>query len=195
MLMHWWIRQKVSKMKRRAFSMKSSRQATKKKSFTRTWRKKWTTQLCNIYLYKTLNIEQLRRKLGKKVLFKLEWIAMVKCTLPYITASHDTFLWSSLVKNTCSHNAEYLNLYLRLYPAMAVGKELMNAHNEQYFKWIKLLHTHFLGWITRILFLLSQALPKNTWCTLSNYWITVLQCLTYGCCFKVVLHYLDWFWT
>jgi hypothetical protein len=36
MLMHWWIRQKVSKMKRRAFSMKSSRQATRKKSFTRT---------------------------------------------------------------------------------------------------------------------------------------------------------------
>lgn len=37
MLMHWWIRQNVSKMKRRAFSMKSSRQATKKKSLTRTW--------------------------------------------------------------------------------------------------------------------------------------------------------------
>lgn len=37
MLMHWWMRQKVSKMKSRAFSMKSSRQATRKKSFTRTW--------------------------------------------------------------------------------------------------------------------------------------------------------------
>lgn len=36
MLMHWWILQKVSKMKRRAFSMKSSRQATRKKSFTKT---------------------------------------------------------------------------------------------------------------------------------------------------------------
>lgn len=40
MLMHWWILQKVSKMKRRAFSIKSSRQATKKKSFTRTWRER-----------------------------------------------------------------------------------------------------------------------------------------------------------
>lgn len=38
MLMHWWILQKVSKMKRRAFSMKSSRQATRKKSFTKTWK-------------------------------------------------------------------------------------------------------------------------------------------------------------
>lgn len=37
MLIHWWIRQKVSNMKRRAFSMKSSRQATKKKSFTSTY--------------------------------------------------------------------------------------------------------------------------------------------------------------
>lgn len=40
MLMHWWILQKVSKMNRRAFSMKSSRQATRKKSFTSTW-KRW----------------------------------------------------------------------------------------------------------------------------------------------------------
>lgn len=38
MLMHWWILQKVSNMKRRAFSMKSSRQATRKKSFTRTYK-------------------------------------------------------------------------------------------------------------------------------------------------------------
>lgn len=37
MLIHWWMRQNVSKMNRRAFSMKSSRQATRKKSFTNTW--------------------------------------------------------------------------------------------------------------------------------------------------------------
>lgn len=37
-LMHWWIRQKVSKMNKRAFSMKSSRQATRKKSFTSTFK-------------------------------------------------------------------------------------------------------------------------------------------------------------
>lgn len=36
--MHWWMRQKVSNIKRRAFSMKSSRQATRKKSLTRTCR-------------------------------------------------------------------------------------------------------------------------------------------------------------
>lgn len=38
-LMHWWIRQKVSKMNRRAFSMKSSRHATRKKSFTSTFKR------------------------------------------------------------------------------------------------------------------------------------------------------------
>ena len=37
MLMHWWMRQNVSNMKRRAFSMKSSRHATRKKSLISTW--------------------------------------------------------------------------------------------------------------------------------------------------------------
>ena len=37
MLIHWWIRQNVSNMKRRALSMKSSRQATRKKSLVNTW--------------------------------------------------------------------------------------------------------------------------------------------------------------
>ncbi len=36
MLMHWWIRQKVSKIERRAFSINSARQATRKKSLSRT---------------------------------------------------------------------------------------------------------------------------------------------------------------
>ena len=34
--MHWWILQNVSKIIKREFSMKSSRQATRKKSFTKT---------------------------------------------------------------------------------------------------------------------------------------------------------------
>jgi len=38
-LMHWWILQNVSKMNSLAFSMKSSKQATKKKSLDRTWQK------------------------------------------------------------------------------------------------------------------------------------------------------------
>ena len=36
MLIHWWIRQNVSKINKRAFSMKSSKQAIKKKSFNKT---------------------------------------------------------------------------------------------------------------------------------------------------------------
>ena len=39
-LIHWWMRQNVSKINKRAFSMKSSKQAIKKKSFNKTW-KRW----------------------------------------------------------------------------------------------------------------------------------------------------------
>lgn len=61
MLMHWWILQKVSKMKSRAFSIKSSRQATKKKSFTRTWRKTdHTTVSITYFNTKDLRTENLR---------------------------------------------------------------------------------------------------------------------------------------
>ena len=48
MLIHWWIRQNVSKINKRAFSMKSSKQAIKKKSFNKTYKKE---HIYTIYNY------------------------------------------------------------------------------------------------------------------------------------------------